>query len=65
MKASENLESMIKRILGAGFRANYLLMDSWFMMRTTVTALSKHIHVLSMIKKRQKFIMNSRTIGWM
>jgi hypothetical protein len=51
VKATEHLEIMVKRILAAGVKANYLLMDSWFTMPVTVTALSKHIDVIGMVKK--------------
>lgn len=54
IKAPENLETMVKRILAAGVQAKYLLMDSWFMMPTTVTALYKHIDVIGMVKKTPK-----------
>ena len=54
IKATENLEAMVKRILAKGVRARYLLMDSWFAMPATVTALSKHIDVIGMVKKTPK-----------
>ena len=54
VKAPENLETMVKRILAAGVQAKYLLMDSWFTMPATVTALSKHIDVIGMVKKTSK-----------
>lgn len=54
VKAPENLESMVKRALSEGFHAKYLLMDSWFMLPATVSALSKHIDVIGMIKKTSK-----------
>lgn len=54
VKAPENLEAMVKRVLAAGVRAKYLLMDSWFMMPTTVTALKKYIDVVGMVKKTSK-----------
>nr|WP_022664218.1 IS4 family transposase [Desulfospira joergensenii] len=54
VKAPENLETMVKRILAAGVQAKYLLMDSWFAMPATVTALSKHIDVIGMVKKTSK-----------
>ncbi len=63
--APENLEAMVKRVLATGVRAKHILMDSWFMMPATVTALSKYINVVGMVKKHQKFIMNSTGIGWM
>ena len=54
IKAPDNLEAMVKRILAAGVRAKYLLMDSWFAMPATITALSKHIDVIGMVKKTSK-----------
>ena len=54
VKAPENLEAMVKRILAAGVQAQYLLMDSWFAMPATITALSKHIDVIGMVKKTSK-----------
>ena len=51
VKATENLKTMVKRILSTGVRANYLLMDSWFTMPATVTALCDHIDVIGMVKK--------------
>jgi len=54
IKAPDNLEAMIKRILAAGVQAKYLLMDSWFTMPATVMALSKYIDVIGMVKKTSK-----------
>jgi len=54
VKAPENLEAMVERILAAGVRAKYLLMDSWFAMPTTITALAKKIDVIGMVKKTPK-----------
>jgi hypothetical protein len=45
---------MIKRTLSTGIHAQYLLMDSWFMMPATVTALAEHIDVIGMVKKSSK-----------
>jgi len=53
-KATEHLETMVKRILSTGIRAQYLLMDSWFTMPAIVTALAKHIDVIGMVKKTPK-----------
>jgi hypothetical protein len=53
-KATEHLSTMVKRILSAGIRAQYLLMDSWFTMPATVTALAKDIDVIGMVKKTPK-----------
>jgi hypothetical protein len=54
IKATEHLETMVKRILAAGVQAKYLLMDSWFTMPATVTALCGHIDVIGMVKKTPK-----------
>jgi hypothetical protein len=54
VKATEHLETMVKRILSTGVQANYLLMDSWFTMPATVTALKEHIDVIGMVKKTPK-----------
>ena len=54
VKAPKNLEAMVKRILAAGVRARYLLMDSWFAMPATITALAKKIDVIGMVKKTSK-----------
>ncbi len=56
VKATENLVSMVKRILATGIHARYLLMDSWFTMPATVTALSGHIDVIGMMKKTPKIL---------
>jgi len=53
-KATEHLETMVKRILSTGIRAQYLLMDSWFTMPVTVAVLAKHIDVIGMVKKSPK-----------
>ncbi|WP_372683673.1 transposase, partial [Desulfosarcina sp.] len=54
IKATDHLEAMVKRILAAGVDAKYLLMDSWFTMPATVTALKDHIDVIGMVKKTTK-----------
>lgn len=51
IKATDHLCEMVERILSAGVKAKYLLMDSWFTMPATITALSSHIDVIGMIKK--------------
>jgi hypothetical protein len=53
-KATENLETMVKRILAAGIQAKYLLMDSWFTMPATVAAVCEHMNVIGMVKKTPK-----------
>ena len=54
IKAPDNLVAMVKRILTAGVQARYLLMDSWFAMPATITALSKYIDVIGMVEKTSK-----------
>ena len=54
VKATEHLENMVKRIRSAGIFAHYLLMDRWFTMPATVTALAEHIDVIGMVKKSSK-----------
>lgn len=53
-KATSHLPAMVKRILSAGVSAKYLLMDSWFTMPSTVTALAEHLDVIGMVKKTPK-----------
>jgi len=55
-KAPDLLEPMISRILSLGVKARYLLMDSWFAFPKTIAALSKHIHIVCMIKKTSKVL---------
>ncbi len=54
LKATGQLETMVKRILSAGIRAQYLLMDSWFTMPATVSVLAQHIDVIGIVKKSSK-----------
>ena len=67
VKATEHLEAMIKRILSAGIRAQYLLMDSWFMMPATVSTLAEYIDVIGMVKKTPKIFYryNGHAMGLM
>ena len=51
MKATEHLKTMVGRALKAGLTARYLLMDSWFTMPATVTALAGSVPVIGMVKK--------------
>jgi hypothetical protein len=53
-KATEHLETMVKRILSSGVSAKYLLMDSWFTMPANVVALAKHLAVIGMVKKSSR-----------
>lgn len=54
IKAPDNLDAMVKRILAAGVQAKYLLMDSWFAMPATIAALAPNIDVIGMVKKTSK-----------
>ncbi|MBU1387203.1 MAG: transposase [Proteobacteria bacterium] len=54
IKSPDNLQAMVERILAAGVQAKYLLMDSWFAMPATITALVKNIDVIGMVKKTPK-----------
>lgn len=54
IKAPDNLEAMVKRILAAGVQAKYLLMDSWFAMPSTIKALAPNIDIIGMVKKTPK-----------
>ena len=54
IKSPENLEAMVNRILAAGIQAKYLLMDSWFAMPATISALAPNIDVIGMVKKTPK-----------
>jgi hypothetical protein len=47
---------MIKRALDNGFRAKYVLMDSWFSMPSAIAALREPIHVVCMLKDHPKWL---------
>lgn len=49
-KATDLLETMIKRILTAGINADYILMDSWFSFPAVIATLSRHCPVICMLK---------------
>jgi hypothetical protein len=49
-KSTEHLETMVKRILARGIRADYLLMDSWFAFPALLATLGKHLPVICMGK---------------
>lgn len=57
-KSTELLETMVKRILAKGIQAQYLLMDSWFMMPATIAILAEHIDVIGMVKNTPKIYYN-------
>jgi len=45
-KSTELMEPMVKRALGMGARAEYLLMDSWFSAPSVIAKLRLHIHII-------------------
>jgi hypothetical protein len=55
-KATDLLETMLRRVLAAGIGADYLLMDSWFSFPAVISTLSRHCPVICMLKNmRQVF----------
>jgi hypothetical protein len=54
-KTTAHLVPMVKRALGMGVRAKYVLMDSWFSMPSAIAALREHIHVICMLKDHPKW----------
>jgi len=54
LKATEHLESMVKRVLRLGIRADYILMDSWFSFPSILSTLGKHLPVICMAKDMPK-----------
>jgi len=53
-KSTAHLESMVKRVLALGIRADYLLMDSWFAFPALLATLGKHLPVICMGKDMPK-----------
>ena len=53
-KSTEHLETMVKRVLRLGIRADYILMDSWFCFPTLLAKLGKHLPVICMAKDMPK-----------
>lgn len=53
-KSTEHLESMVKRVLSRGIRADYLLMDSWFAFPSLLATLGEHMPVICMGKDMPK-----------
>ena len=53
-KSTEHLESMVKRVLALGIRADYLLLDSWFAFPALLATLTKHLPVICMGKDMPK-----------
>ncbi|MEW6587152.1 MAG: transposase [Nitrospirota bacterium] len=48
--STANLENMVKRVLGLGIEADYLLMDSWFSFPSLLASLGAHLPVICMAK---------------
>ena len=55
-KSTELMEPMLKRALAMGIRAKYLLMDSWFSAPSIINTLSKHIHIICMLKDHPNWL---------
>ncbi len=55
-KSTEQLVPMVKRALGLGVRAKYVLMDSWFSMPSVIAGLRQHIHLICMRKAPPKWL---------
>ena len=53
-KSTAHLESMVKRALSVGIKAQYVLMDSWFGMPATIAKLASHLDLICMVKKTPK-----------
>ncbi len=49
-KTTDLMEPMLKRAIGKGIRAKYVLMDSWFSAPPVIASLRQHIHVICMLK---------------
>ena len=54
VKSTEHLETMVKRVLARGIRADYLLMDSWFAFPALLATLGKYLPVICMGKDMPK-----------
>lgn len=53
-KSTDLLETMVQRVLSKGIHAQYLLMDSWFMMPAIIATLAEYIDVIGMVKNTPK-----------
>lgn len=49
-KSTDHLETMVKRVINVGLRADYVLMDSWFCFPAILATLGKHLPVICMAK---------------
>lgn len=54
-KSTELLEPMVKRAIQAGFRAKYLVFDSWFSMPSVISTLRQHIDIICMLKDHHRW----------
>jgi len=55
-KSTELMEPMVKRALGIGICAKYLLMDSWFSAPSVIAKLRQHIHIICMLKDHPNWL---------
>jgi len=53
-KSTAHLGTMVKRVLGAGIKADYILMDSWFCFPAILAALGEYLPVICMAKDMPK-----------
>jgi len=53
-KSTESLESLVKRALGSGIKADYILMDSWFCWPAILATLGRYLPVICMAKNMPK-----------
>ena len=53
-KITQHLETMMKRALRRGIKADYILMDSWFSFPVILKTLGQHLPVISMAKDMPK-----------
>lgn len=60
VKSTQHLETMVKRVLARGIRADYLLMDSWFAFPALLATLAKHLPVICMGKDMPKVFYRHR-----
>jgi len=56
IKSTAHLADMVKRVLAAGIKPRYILMDSWFGMPAIIVSVSQHLTVICMVKKTPKVL---------
>jgi hypothetical protein len=49
-RSTDHLEAMVKRVIGFGIKADYILMDSWFCWPAILAKLGAHLPVICMAK---------------